>query len=101
MKSSSRLFVFGSTAIALLGGVLAGFYPLISAHRDMKRFCGAIRVGEPMSYVKGRAEANGYEVVKWADGSTHVMDSRSVGTLGCGVPLDESGHVKGPGQLQD
>jgi 5'-nucleotidase len=39
--------------------------------------------------------------VKWADGSTHVMDPRSVGTLGCGVPLDDKAHVSGPGKLQD
>jgi hypothetical protein len=101
LSRTDRIVIFGSTAVMMLAGVLYGFWPLIDAHRDMRKFCTSLAVGQPVAAAQSRAEGLGYEVDKSVPGAVRLVDARSVGTLACVLKLDSQQRIAAPPALQD
>jgi hypothetical protein len=101
LSRTDRIVIFGSTAVMMLAGVLYGFWPLIDAHRDMRKFCTSLAPGQPINAVQARAEGLGYEVDKSVPGSVRLVDARSVGTLACLLSVDSQQRISAQPALQD
>jgi hypothetical protein len=101
LSRTDRIVIFGSTAVMMLAGVLYGFWPLIDAHREMRKFCTSLALGQPVAALQARAEGLGYEVDKSVPGTVRLVDARSVGTLACVLNVDSQERVSAPPALQD
>ena len=101
LTRTERIVIFGSTAVMMLAGVLYGFWPLIDAHRDMRKFCASLATGQPAAAAQARAEGLGYEVDKSVPGRVRLVDVRSVGTLACVLSVDAQQNISAPPTLQD
>ena len=101
LSRTDRIVIFGSTAVMMLAGVLYGFWPMIDAHREMRKFCASLAVGQPAAAAQARAEGLGYEIDKSAPGRVRLVDGRSVGTLACVLSLDPQQNIAAPPALQD
>jgi len=101
LSRTDRIVIFGSTAVMMLAGVLYGFWPMIDAHREMRKFCASLAVGQPVAAAQARAEGLGYEVDRSVPGRVRLVDSRSVGTLACVLTLDSQQNIAAPTAVQD
>lgn len=101
LSRTDRIVIFGSTAVMMLAGVLYGFWPLIDANREMRRFCASLAAGQPAAAAQARAEGLGYEVDKSVPGRVRLVDARSVGTLACVLTVDGQQNITATPTLQD
>ena len=91
-----RFSVFGGMTVTMLIGMVAGFWPLIAANRQMAAFCAAQAVGTPLARLQAQAAERGYAVVQTAPGAVQVDDPAGFGRRQCQLPLDGQGRVSGP-----
>lgn len=98
LRSTSKLrfSVFGGMAVLMLGGMVAGFWPLISANRQMQAFCAAQSAGTPLAQAQAQAEALGYVLASAASGVALVDDPMGFGRRQCSLALDAQNRVRAP-----
>lgn len=94
LPSTRRLrTVYGVIAVLLLGGVAAGFWPLLAANRQVQAFCDAQAAGAPLAQVQAGATARGYVLAAAASGTAVVDDPTGFGRRQCTLALDGQGRV--------
>ena len=91
-----RLPVYGGMAALLLVGMVAGFWPLMAANRQMQAFCAAQVAGTPVAQVQAQALAQGYALAAAASGALRVDDPLGFGRRQCRLALDAQGRVLAP-----
>ncbi len=103
---SLRWRVYGGMAVLMAGGMLAGFWPLISADRQLQAFCAGLAQGTPQASVQALAAEQGYSAAAASSGATSassgaaatvvVDDPRAGGRRQCALPLDAQGRLSHP-----
>jgi hypothetical protein len=88
-RKASGAFV----TVVLLGGVILAFLPVMTATREIRRFCDGLPLGTPVAELQSQAAQRGFRFEPVVGGHILVEHPRSLGRAYCDVGIDAKGQV--------